>query len=439
MRIFPATNETSCDSDSGNTRRSSHRTQPSRLPTRVGSYRYVKRRWKLLFRCFDQVTSLFPSSFWRITTRRKERWPPRRILLIQLDHIGDSVLSTGLPRVLQQQFPEATVDVLCSRWNRPLFQLLPEVNQVLVSARNWHARTADAHSIVGEVLRLSQTLAAQQYDVAVDIRGDFPTVVTMWLAGIPTRIGWDCAGGKQLLTHVVPWDPAVHELEHRLRIIQVVAPNVALQDIIPRIPLRSTDRTTIRARLRKEDNQGPIAVVHISAGTKSKRWPTHYYHELITELHDWLGAVCILVGAKEDRPIAERLARLGTPALDWAGTLTLPQLAALAAEADVFVGPDSGPAHLAAAVGTPTVVLFSGTNRNSQWLPFGPQVIPLAYPTPCSPCASKTCPVPGHPCMAGITPDLVARIVARMVTDRQVQAARDLPAMERRTATAATA
>jgi ADP-heptose:LPS heptosyltransferase len=104
---------------------------------------------------------------------------------------------------------------------------------------------------------------------------------------------------------------------------------------------------------------------------------------------------------------------------NWIGRLSLVELAAVLDRAALMIGADSGPAHMAAAVGTPTVVLFSGTNCQEQWRPPGEHVTVLAHDVPCRPChQKKTCPVDGHPCMTGITPEQVAEAVRKRTEDR---------------------
>lgn len=398
-------------------RRTSVPSAAQRPDPRPLRYRYVKRRWKVLFRALDLLSCALPSRLLNLPVRHAANWPPRRILLVQLDHIGDAVLSSSIPAVLKRAFPATEIHALCSPWAAQVFETLPAVDRLEVASKNWHARRAREFSLLPAVVGLARRIRRGRYDLGVDLRGDFPTIVALWLAGVPVRVGLDCAGGGRLLTHAANWDPLAHELENRWHTLRLILPECSLRDLAPKVPLRDRDVALVRRRLEVARARRPIIVVHVSAGTMSKRWPTQYYHELISEIYDSFGATCILVGARSDTSVAYRLEELGTPALNWVGAINLPQLAALAAEADAFVGPDSGPAHIAATVGTKTIVLFSGTNRSSQWMPVGPHVIPLACPTPCAPCARKTCPVPGHPCMAGIMPDLVARILARVLHD----------------------
>jgi ADP-heptose:LPS heptosyltransferase len=115
-----------------------------------------------------------------------------------------------------------------------------------------------------------------------------------------------------------------------------------------------------------------------------------------------------VVGGAEDLGVAAQLAphdNLG----DWTGRLSVTQTTALLERADLFIGADSGPSHLAASVGIPSVVLFSGTNRVAQWRPWSRRTLVLRVAVPCRPCHEKICPLAGHPCMSGIAPDRVHR------------------------------
>ena len=103
--------------------------------------------------------------------------------------------------------------------------------------------------------------------------------------------------------------------------------------------------------------------------------------------------------------------------VDWTGRLSLAQLAALLQQANVFVGADSGPAHLAAAVSAPVVALFSGTNLAEQWRPWGEHVSVVRQAVACGPCHRSMCPLADHPCMQGLLPSAaLAAIVPRLNT-----------------------
>jgi heptosyltransferase-2 len=109
--------------------------------------------------------------------------------------------------------------------------------------------------------------------------------------------------------------------------------------------------------------------------------------------------------------------------VDLVGELSTAELVAVIEQADLFVGADSGPAHIAGAVGTPTVVLFSGTNRARQWRPAGRDVRVLKHPTECSPCHRHECPLADHPCMRGISAQQVIEVVEEFLAGDESPAA----------------
>ena len=151
----------------------------------------------------------------------------------------------------------------------------------------------------------------------------------------------------------------------------------------------------------------PLLAVHLGAGTAAKRWPPRHWNTLIQRfLQD--GWRVVVVGGPEDPPAAEVLAR-HERLRDWTGRLTVTQTTALLERADLFIGADSGPAHLAASAGTLSVILFSGTNQPHQWRPWSRHSMILRHRVPCQPCHQKVCPLADHPCMTALEPDRVFR------------------------------
>jgi ADP-heptose:LPS heptosyltransferase len=155
----------------------------------------------------------------------------------------------------------------------------------------------------------------------------------------------------------------------------------------------------------------PLVAVHLGAGTAAKRWPLASWKTLIGQFLDegWRVAV---VGGPEDEDASSTLEPHAN-LRDWAGGLSVSQTAALLERADLFVGADSGPSHVAACAGVPSVVLFSGTNRPGQWRPWSRRSLVLRHSVPCRPCHQKTCPLADHPCMTGIAPERVYRAARR--------------------------
>ncbi len=376
-------------------------------------YRYSKRRYRVLFRLLDGIGTPLARVARALAPPRPAR-EPRSILVVQLDHLGDAVLSTPMLRALRERFPAAAIDVLASDWNREIFEASPHVRRLHVSGRNWQARGQGGQSHLIEALRLGRRMRRHRYELGIDPRGDFLIALVLWLAGIPRRLGWAAGGGGFLLTDVPSWDPVRHEIDSRLALMTPlgVAGGARTPEILP----SWADRYSVRELLATlPETHQPLLVLHVSAGTSAKRWPVRYLSELVTRLLDQFDGTIILVGEEQDRLRARQIARRDTRLVDWTGRVTVLELAALLEEADAFIGADSGPAHIAAAVGTPSVVLFSGTNRLERWRPRGNDQQILRWTVPCSPCHLKECPVPGHPCMTGIRPSDVVRALGQLL------------------------
>ncbi len=418
---------------------------PARLRRRpLGRYRYVRLRWRVLFAVVDAVgVILVRAARWFRRPARPDS-EVRSILLVQLDHLGDAVLTTAMLPGLRRRFPAASLEVVCGAAGKDVFQAAPEVDRVRVAGVHRFAR--------GKLRRFAWAAAAvwwglalrrARFDLAIDVRGDFSVAVILWLSGARRRVGWAAGGGGFLLTDSAEFVAGRPEVESRAALLAVLGIDARQEDepLRPRFTPSDRARRGVGERLERHLSGGcteaPRVVVHVGAGTLAKAWPEGHFEELVGRLVVEQGAEVILVGGLADRAVAARILgnRPWPGVADWAGELTIDELAALIERADVLVGADSGPAHLAAAVDTPAVVLFSGTNQPQQWQPPGHVVCVLRHAVECSPCHRHRCPRAGHPCMAGIQPQRVVAAVAAVLDGESL----DSPCTRRRSAAASVA
>jgi lipopolysaccharide heptosyltransferase II len=405
----------------------------------LGKYRYTRLRWRVLFALIDAVGGLlfrlcrvFHSGLRHIaggevlSIGRSVEKEPRVILLVQLDHLGDAVISSVMLPALRARYPQASIEVLSGGWNRELFEAMPEVDRVYVSRVNRFARGKRWTGVLAVLSTLwwGWRLRRRGVDLAIDVRGEFPLALMLWLSGARRRLGWACGGGGFLLTDSPRYVPGRPEVQSRLALLATLGirpvedPQPAFA---PTEPERSLALQWWSYLNEKWPTPGPKIVIHLGAGTAAKRWPSRYWQDLIGWLVLRLQAQVVLVGTAAERIIAHEI--LGVEPCervsDWTGRLSLTELAAVLEQADLMVGADSGPAHLAAAVGTPVVTLFSGTNRAGQWRPRARQVKVLWHRVPCSPCHREQCPRADHPCMAGLRPERVAEVIASSLSPRR--------------------
>ena len=431
-----------------------NRSPASPRPVATGRYRYTKWRWRISVRVLDAVGTAM-MALWRLFRPGMRVDHPRKILVVQLDHMGDAILSTPIFPRLRAAYPDAIIEVLASPSNREVFEAEPEVDRVHLADRNWFERRPGRRALGSAVWTLGRSLRPHGYDLGIDVRGDILTVFVLALAGIPRRLGWAMGGGGFLLTDVARWVPGRHEVESRRALLD----RLDLPDDAPtRVRVHTTDRDRVRvaqklreawpsrsarehalasvthsggSRPRRAPRKNgpdrwdepdslhagrfgapaPLLAIHLGAGAAAKRWPTRHWQGLVARFLE-AGWRVILVGGPDDVEVARAIdphARLR----DWTNQFAVTETAALLERADLFIGSDSGPAHLAASASTASVILFSGTNRPGQWRPWSRRALILRRKVPCRPCHHKTCPLADHPCMTGLDPDRVYRAARR--------------------------
>ncbi len=399
------------------------RARPRRRPPE-GRYRYVRRRWHAVCAAVDWLGWRL-WRLWRALTRSPQQRVPlskvRRILVVQLDHLGDAIITLGMLPALRARCPQAEIDVLAAPWNAAVFLASPHVARVHISRLNRFARGHRTGWLWAQCW-WGWRLRRRQYDLAIDVRGELPLALLLWLSGAPRRLGWECGGGGFLLTDRAAFVPARHELESRLALIDALggASQASRPPESPWFDVPEEAHQRIRTLLASLGAPRPLLVLHLAAGTPAKCWPAAHWRELVGRLIVQHAPCIVLVGSRQDRHLAHAVTGgAAWPGVhDLVGALSIPELAALLEQADLAIGGDSGPAHLAAAVGTPVLSLFSGTNLASQWRPWGPLALVLHQPVPCSPCFRHRCPWREHPCMSGITPQQVAQAVSELLARR---------------------
>ena len=327
--------------------------------------------------------------------------PPRRILIIRLDSLGDAVLTLPAICYLEKRFPGSSIDFLVSPGVQEFYALLFPKSTINVFQNGWlGSLSPQPAACLREFFAIAKRLRALGYDLAVDFRGDLRSILLMRLAGIPERWGRDATGGGFLLTRAISNVPDRHEVLQNLELVQgngiLSTPNFS------DLGLRLEEVNALAGqRIRVKD--GRKIVIHLGAGYPSKRWPVSHFVRLAKEILEAKLGVPIFIGSEAEKNLlAPHRTQLDRDCLNFIGQTTLEELLALLNQADLFIGNDSGPAHLAALLGRPRVVIFSGTNDFRKWAPWGERQRLIRHEVPCSPCEEKKCPLPRHYCMEDI-------------------------------------
>jgi ADP-heptose:LPS heptosyltransferase len=261
---------------------------------------------------------------------------------------------------------------------------------------------------LGQIRQLARELRANRYDVAADLRGDFRNVLTAFVARIPRRYGFPYSGFDYLLTDIVPGPVEQVGTVHQVDEVSHMAELLGAGPLpgAPRIDPPEEDRDFARRWLAEHGRSPdrPLVALHLSAGMPARLWPIDSFIDVARHLKNSRDAQFLVVGAAGERALGEQLgAALGERPLIAAGDATLVQSIALLELCRLFIGTDSGPAHLASAARCPLVVLF-GPGNVQVMRPYTDRCAIVRSPRPCDPrCHNKTCAVPETHCMKAIS------------------------------------
>jgi lipopolysaccharide heptosyltransferase II len=326
--------------------------------------------------------------------------PPRNILFIRVDRIGDMVVSTPALRAIKRSSPGAHLTVLASRSNAQLLRHDPHVDRVLV----WDG-VRPLGSPIGFLHRANR-LARARFDAVIDpMTGhDLRTALIAWLSRAPMRIGYAGYGREVFFSHICRpgGDRLMVDLILDLTYILGARPDGGT----PQLRLLPIELEQARCRLTSSGSAGrPLVAIHPGAHYPSQRWPADYFARMAQHLQRDHACRVILLGGPEDGTLIKRIQ--ASAAMDLAAfeRLDVRQTAAMIAQADVLVCNNSGPLHLAAALGTPTLSFMGPTDRD-RWMPAGPGHVVLRQDRlDCIGCNQGTCPRGDHACMRMTTPD----------------------------------
>lgn len=359
----------------------------------------------------------------------------RRLLAIRLDSLGDVLMTTPAIAALRRGLPSARLTLLTSSAGVALAPHLPELDDVLSCDAAWVAPRGASQAAPGELghaeLALAQTLRAGSFDAAViftvSTQSALPAALLCRMAGIPLRLAHCRENPYGLLSHWVrDTDNAGgeqrHEVQRQLDLIAAVGFGTAADGL--RLSVRTQDREAIDQRLAAAGLAGgrPYVVVHPGAAAASRRYPADYFAAAARALAQATGHAVVLAGSREDvlQVDALQACLAGTRALRL-DDLPLGQLAALIEGAAVTLCNNSAPAHIAAAVGAPVVVLYALTNP--QHTPWAARSAVLSHSVPCSGCLKSICPQGHHACLRGVPPQRVADAALELMYPRPTEKA----------------
>ncbi len=326
----------------------------------------------------------------------------RRILVLKLDHLGDFVTAFPALRRLRGHFPNAELVVLAATPSLAWAKLEPAIDRV-ISFDFFHVKSSKGQRALGRARldALAETLAGEAFDLAIDLRRQSETRPILRHSGARWLAGFDRGNSFDWLDIAVEFEGDVarqrkrsHASDAMVRLADAVGEQFCDDAPAPRakaarIAGRRALRTLLGARHAGLFRAGRrLVCLHPGAGAPNKQWPLASFASLIEALAaDGLGV--LVIGSSDEAALVTRLlrgVRNDAPVASLAGLVGLADLPRILLAMDLFVGNDSGPKHLAASLGVPTVGIHSGTVDAGEWAPIGPTALTVRRDTVCSPC-----------------------------------------------------
>ncbi|MGB2716958.1 MAG: glycosyltransferase family 9 protein [Vicinamibacterales bacterium] len=348
--------------------------------------------------------------------RRTAPSDPRRILLMRIERIGDLLMALEAITDVVFAAPDASIDLVVGSWNERLAKAIPGIHRVETLDAAWLARDGQGLGLP-RLLSRARAWRSRQYDLAINFEPDIRTQILVARSGAARIAGFSSGGGGPLLDVAVDFDPSARTSDNARRLV-AAALAVPARPQPARLDIPAGARERARELLR--GCRSPLVGVHASGGREIKQWPPERFADVAVRLAHERGATIVLTGSAADKPLIDVVrARLASvPTVDVSGGVDLLTLSAVLESLDVFVTGDTGPMHLAAAVGTPVVAVF-GPSDPARYAPLGDRHRIVRIDLPCSPC--NRIRLPPERCV-GHTPDCLAGIDAERMFQATVQA-----------------
>lgn len=348
----------------------------------------------------------------------------KNIVILRTDRIGEVLLSSSAVDAIKDRHPDARVSFVTSGYSKSLLEGRSDIERVLT------AETMTGGRWFLKAVSLSRELRAGRYDTAIVLNPHKMLHLACFLAGIPRRIGYDRKWGF-LLTDRFRDDRDRgdrHEVECTMDLLQRAGMDIGR----PRLTLE-IDKSAGKKieKLLADKGVAPgrfLVAVHPGSSNPAKIWPGQNYSEIIRRMKESLGCDVAVLGSKEEKDLAGKIVReAGVEVIDLAGELDLKELAAFLKRAALFVGNDTGPMHMAAALKVPVIAIF-GRNIPGvspvRWRPWGAGHVVFHEDPGCDPCYDTECPNDFR-CLRAVTTDAVFKAIEEILASKSRPQVRD--------------
>jgi len=310
-------------------------------------------------------------------------------------------------KAVREHFAGAEITLLVRPWVAGLFTSAPFVDKV------W---SEDKPTGLADWTRITRDIRSRGFDVGLLLPNSFESALMIFLGGVPQRIGYATDARRWMLTNAIhPREGPRHQVQYYLELVKTFQTSADTASI--EIEATSEERRNARELLRAEGIpfNTPFLVLNPGAAYGSaKRWHTDRFADVADTLAGELQLRVALIGSDHERPISEEIRdRMKSSAAMLTGRTSLETLIGVLAESSLMITNDSGPMHIAAALGIPTIAVFGSTDERVTG-PYGPRTRIVKHPVECSPCLLRDCPI-DHRCMNGVSVDDVCNAARTLI------------------------
>lgn len=351
----------------------------------------------------------------------------RKVLCVRLDTIGDVLMTTPAIRALKGSMAGREITLLTSPAGAGIALLVPEIDRVIEYDAPWLKATAPRSNSRPEY-EMAERLREEGYDAAVIFtvysQNPLPTAFLCYLADIPLRLAHCHENPYQLLTDWIP-DPEPqklirHEARRQLDFVSSIGCRTNDERLSLVVPSLARDRVADILSSQGVNIEQPWLLIHPGATAPSRRYAPESFAQVAKLLAVENGYLPVFTGGAEEEELVERIRQeAAVPSVSLAGRLDLTELAALISMAPVLIANNTGPVHMAAALGTPVVDLYALTNpQHTPWMV--PSRV-LNHDVPCKYCYKSICPEGHHNCLRLVTPESVVQAVRELLAETKMQ------------------
>ncbi|MFH1398402.1 MAG: lipopolysaccharide heptosyltransferase II [Candidatus Omnitrophota bacterium] len=340
----------------------------------------------------------------------------KRILITRTDRIGDVVLSTPVIKALRKNYPSAYIAMMVSPYTEDIVSGNPDLDEVIILDKD------DLHRNLKGVWELSRDLKKKRFDLAIALHPTNRVHLVIFLAGIPKRIGYNRKMGflfTDKIKHLKQLGEK-YESEYNFDLLKPLGIELKDRDLFIPLKKESEDWVNELFALKSIKPEDRILAINPGASCRSRIWPAERFAKVVDGLIEKYGfKVFILAGPKDVNMADKVIAQMEHKAINLAGKTSVSQLVSILKRCELIISNDSGPVHIASALGTPVVSIFSRSQKGlspKRWGPVGKRDIFLHKDVGCIECLAHNC-VKGFLCLKAITIEDVVKAADLIITN----------------------